>query len=119
MTETEKTRHFLILREKLGIDKPMVVTANKEYLDKREKEAVNLVAKASGEGRAIVRPNQGHLQDYPPAWDMTARERELATKFVKLIQFHPSKGVVMEEETPTGDPDKLLADSLANSSQHE
>ena len=79
MTETEKTRHFLILREKLGIDKPMIVTGNKEYLDKREKEAVNLVARASGEGRVLVRPNQG-LQDLH-AWEMTARERELAATY--------------------------------------
>lgn len=42
----------------------MVVTANKEYLDKREKEAVNLVARASGEGRAIVRPNQGNAEQH-------------------------------------------------------
>ncbi len=118
MTETEKTRHFLILREKLGIDKPLVVAASKEYLDKREKEAVNLVARASGEGRAMVRPNQGS-QDYQ-TWEMTNAERELATKFVKLIQFHPSKGAhLLTEETPTGDPDKLLADTLAHSSQHE
>ncbi|XP_023321625.1 kinesin-like protein unc-104 isoform X3 [Eurytemora carolleeae] len=118
LTETEKTRHFLILREKLGIDKPLVVAASKEYLDKREKEAVNLVARASGEGRAMVRPNQGS-QDYQ-TWEMTNAERELATKFVKLIQFHPSKGAhLLTEETPTGDPDKLLADTLAHSSQHD
>merc|ERR1740128_677307 len=119
LTETEKTRHFLLLREKLGIDRPLVVANNREYLDKREKEAVNLVAKASGEGRAIVRPNtQGG--DVYGVWDMSTREREVATKFVKLIQFHPSKGVTsLTEETPTGDPDKLLADSLANSSQHD
>ena len=117
LTQTEKTRHFLILREKLGIDKPMVVTINKEYLDKREKEAVNLVARASGEGRAIVRPGQAKTE--LQTWEMSPRERELATKFIKLIQFHPSKGVPVAEETPTGDPDKLLADSLMNSSQHE
>ena len=89
----------------------------REYLDKRAKEAVNLVAKASGEGRAIVRPNiqvnyhsfnnlplidlilhmnqcawRIHISinvqgggDYG-VWDMTVREREVATKFVKLIQ---------------------------------
>ena len=95
----------------------MVVTANKEYLDKREKEAVNLVARASGEGRAIVRPGQGTAE--MSSWEMSGRERELATKFIKLIQFHPSKGGPVQEETPTGDPDKLLADSITNSSQHE
>ena len=57
LTETEKTRHFLILREKLGIDKPLVVANTSLNLDKKEKEAVNLVARASGEGRAITRPH--------------------------------------------------------------
>ena len=37
LTETEKTRHFLIMREKLGIDKPLVVASNSHTLDKREK----------------------------------------------------------------------------------
>ena len=57
LTETEKTRHFLLLRERLGIDRPLVVADKGQILDKREKEAVNLVARASGEGRAIVRPH--------------------------------------------------------------
>ena len=57
LTETEKTRHFLLLRERLGIDRPLVVPDKGQILDKREKEAVNLVARASGEGRAIVRPH--------------------------------------------------------------
>ena len=48
---------------------------------------------------------------------MTAHEREVAGRFVTLIQYHPSRGV-LEQATPA-DPDKLLADSLANSSQHE
>ena len=50
---------------------------------------------------------------------VSPREREVATKFVKLIQFHPSKGVNLVADTPTGDPDTLLANSVANSSQHE
>ena len=52
LTETERTRHFLILREKLGIDKPMVMASASTSgapLDKSEKDAVNLVARASGE----------------------------------------------------------------------
>ena len=54
LTTTEKTRHFLLLREKLGIDKPLSFsnTPMSHNLDKSEKEACNLVAKASGEGRA-------------------------------------------------------------------
>ena len=115
LTETEKTRHFLILREKLGIDKPLVIANTSHALDKREKEAVNLVARASGEGRAIVRPHAA--KDPFEPWEMSEEERDVANRFIKLIQYHPSRGI-LEQETPA-DPDKLLADSLANSSQHE
>lgn len=127
LTETEKTRHFLILREKLGIDRPMVVVqpTHKEYLDKHEKEAVNLVARASGEGRAIVRPGyDNNSADSASAADLTSRERDICTKFVKLIQYHPSKAVNRNDkesengETPS-QGEKLLSDALANSSQHE
>ena len=93
----------------------MIANSN-HNLDKREKEAVNLVARASGEGRAITRPHSSK-DPYEP-WDMSEQERDVANKFIKLIQYHPSRGV-LEQETPTADPDKLLADSLANSSQHE
>ena len=58
----------------------MVVTANKEYLDKREKEAVNLVARASGEGRAIVRPNQGNAEQH---------SRDLRDALKYYLQFIP------------------------------
>ena len=88
-------------------------------LDKSEKEAVNLVARASGEGRAITRPHSGAQARDPYApWDMSEHEREVASKFIRLIQYHPSRGV-LEQETPSADPDKLFADSLTNSSQHE
>ena len=103
----------------------MVVAApnHKEYLDKHEKEAVNLVARASGEGRAMVRPSNDNGSD-AASWDMTSREREICSKFVKLIQYHPSKEVKREKdnenvETPSGQGDRLIADALANSSQHE
>ena len=108
----------MILREKLGIDKPLVIATNTHTLDKSEKEAVNLVARASGEGRAIVRPHSASAKDPYAPWDMTDHERDVANKFIKLIQYHPSRGV-LEQETPSADPDKLFADSLANSSQHE
>ena len=74
-------------RERLGIDRPLVVAASgTQILDKREKEAVNLVARASGEGRAIVRPHPA--KDPFEPWEMTAQEREVASKYVRLIQYH-------------------------------
>ena len=119
LTETEKTRHFLILREKLGIDKPLAIPTHSHTLDKSEKEAVNLVAKASGEGRAITRPLPASSKDPYEPWDMSDQERNVANKFINLIQYHPNPTrAVVEQDTPM-DPDKLLADSLANSSQHE
>ena len=78
---------FLLIRERLGIDRPLVVAASStQILDKREKEAVNLVARASGEGRAIVRPHPA--KDPFEPWEMTAQEREVANKYVRLIQYH-------------------------------
>eukprot|EP00095_Tigriopus_kingsejongensis_P003044 maker-scaffold971_size75022-snap-gene-0.8 protein:Tk03044 transcript:maker-scaffold971_size75022-snap-gene-0.8-mRNA-1 annotation:"kinesin 3b isoform x14" len=92
LTETEKTRHFLLLREKLGIDKPLSFSNTPHNLDKSEKEACNLVAKASGEGRAspLVRPPSYGKDPYEP-WDMTPREREISQKYLKLITYHVNK----------------------------
>ena len=54
-------------------------------------EACNLVAKASGEGRAspLARPPSSS-NPYEP-WDMTPREREVATKYLKLITYHTQR----------------------------
>ncbi|XP_059085129.1 kinesin-like protein unc-104 isoform X3 [Tigriopus californicus] len=92
MTETEKTRHFLLLREKLGIDKPLSFSNTPHNLDKSEKEACNLVAKASGEGRAspLVRPPSYGKDPYEP-WDMTPREREISQKYLRLFTYHIHK----------------------------
>ena len=63
-------------------------------------------------------------------WEMTPQEREVANKYVRLIQYHcptrcppprtdtPSRPLVSDGETPM-DGDRLLAESLANSSQHD
>ena len=126
-----------MVRERLGIDRPLVVAGSgTQILDKREKEAVNLVARASGEGRAIVRPHPA--KDPFEPWEMTAQEREVANKYVRLIQYHCptryihscrhsqrsddlllySRPLASEEETP-GEGERLFAESLANSSQHD
>lgn len=112
LTATEKTRHFLLLREKLGIDKPLSFSNTPYNLDKSEKEACNLVAKASGEGRAspLVRPPSYGRDPYEP-WDMTSRERELATKYLHLITFH-----VQRELTLKGLPDAAAAATSGASS---
>ena len=95
LTETERTRHFLLLREKLGIDKPLLsFVPGNHHLDKSEKEACNLVAKASGEGRAspLVRPPSCGKDPYEP-WEMTTRERDVANKYLRFMTYHSQRSV--------------------------
>ena len=44
LTDTERTRHFLLLREKLGIDKPLSFSYTAHNLDKSEKVIWHLIA---------------------------------------------------------------------------
>lgn len=82
----EKTRHFLALREKIGLDR------NPHHdISKSEKEANNFVAKVARDGQSS-RLNRRSLSKpvvdesvYEP-WEMTERENYLAKKCVKLIQ---------------------------------
>ena len=93
LTETERTRHFLLLREKLGIDKPLLsFVPGNHHLDKSEKEACNLVAKASGEGRAspLVRPPSCGKDPYEP-WEMSSRERDVANKYLRFMTYHSQR----------------------------
>ena len=50
------------------------------------------MAKASGEGRAspLVRPPSCGKDPYEP-WDMTTRERELSTKYLRLMTYHVNR----------------------------
>ncbi|KAL1122335.1 hypothetical protein AAG570_003740 [Ranatra chinensis] len=86
LEEVERVRHMLLLRERLGIDKAPIT--------KSEKEACNMVAKASSEGRGSpVRIRSVSKDCYEP-WEMNEKESELTTKCIKLIQGRiPSKEV--------------------------
>ena len=55
-------------------------------------EACNLVAKASGEGRAspLVRPPSCGKDPYEP-WDMTQRERDVSNKYLNLMTYHANR----------------------------
>ena len=61
------------------------------YLHNKQ-EACNLVAKASGEGRAspLVRPPSCGKDPYEP-WDMTQRERDISNKYLRLIAYHVNR----------------------------
>ncbi|XP_032673633.1 kinesin-like protein unc-104 isoform X9 [Odontomachus brunneus] len=105
LEEVERMRHTLLLREKLGIDK--VSFCNKPLHDftKSEKDVCNMVAKATNEPHASpVKLKRSNSKDIYEPWEMTERERELATKCIKLIQGRiPSKEPILLSDVSPGE----------------
>ncbi|XP_072744088.1 kinesin-like protein unc-104 isoform X8 [Anoplolepis gracilipes] len=105
LEEVERVRHTLLLREKLGIDK--IPFCNKPLHDftKSEKDVCNMVAKATNEPHASpVKLKRSTSKDVYEPWEMTERERELATKYIKLIQGRiPSKEPILLADVSPGE----------------
>ncbi|XP_029342942.1 kinesin-like protein unc-104 isoform X11 [Acyrthosiphon pisum] len=105
LEEVGRTRHMILLRERLGLDKVPIT--------KSEKEVCNIIAKASSSTKDIMRPpSPVVLRNIDPSvyepWQMNERERFLATKCIKLIQGRiPSKENLLQSYTnvltPTDD----------------
>lgn len=130
LEDVERVRHLLLLREKLGIDNSMGHTPD---ISKMEKDACNLVAKASSEGGLPTAPlvlsptsptttNRLIVDEsvYEP-WDMNEKEKELSTKCIALINSHiPSKPsptpYTKDELTPTEEVDVISRSSSVHSS---
>ncbi|XP_025155589.1 kinesin-like protein unc-104 isoform X16 [Harpegnathos saltator] len=125
LEEVERMRHTLLLREKLGIDK--VSFCNKPLHDftKSEKDVCNMVAKATNEPHASpVKLKRSTSKDVYEPWEMTERERELATKCIKLIQGRiPSKEPILlsdvspGEDTITDISASMISSVISSSSQ--
>ncbi|XP_071566031.1 kinesin-like protein unc-104 isoform X9 [Temnothorax nylanderi] len=135
LEEVERVRHTLLLREKLGIDK--VPFCNKPLHDftKSEKNCItiliwyqdvcNMVAKATNEPHASpVKLKRSTSKDVYEPWEMTEKERELATKYIKLIQGRiPSKEPIMltdvspGEDTITDLSASMMSSVISSSSQ--
>ncbi|XP_011701819.1 PREDICTED: kinesin-like protein unc-104 isoform X6 [Wasmannia auropunctata] len=125
LEEVERVRHTLLLREKLGIDK--VPFCNKPLHDftKSEKDVCNMVAKATNEPHASpVKLNRStSSKDVYEPWEMTERERELSTKYIKLIQGRiPSKEPILlsdvsPEDTITDLSASMMSSVISSSSQ--
>ncbi|XP_022823289.1 kinesin-like protein unc-104 isoform X7 [Spodoptera litura] len=76
LEQVGRTRHLLALRERLRHGHENTVAPND--FTKTEKEVNNMAAKAAAEcarDESVYEP-----------WDMSPREKELATKYIKLIQ---------------------------------
>lgn len=118
LEEVEKVRHTLLLREKLGIDKVPFCNKMMHDFTKSEKEVCNMVAKATNEPHASpVKLKKSTSKDVYEPWEMTEREREIATKYVKLIQGRiPSKEpIVLSDVSPGEDTITDLSTSMMSS----
>ncbi|XP_074107652.1 kinesin family member unc-104 isoform X4 [Cotesia typhae] len=130
LEEVEKIRHTLLLREKLGIDKVPVCNKTQCDFTKSEKvwnclEVCNMVAKATNEPHASpVKLKKSISKDVYEPWEMTEREKEIATKYIKLIQGRiPSKepmvlsDVSPGEDTATDMSASMMSSVMSSSSQ--
>ncbi|CAH0392196.1 unnamed protein product [Bemisia tabaci] len=104
LEEVGRTRHMLLLRERLGVDKAPIT--------KSEKEVCNMVAKASSCGSPVK--NRSGKDVYAP-WEMTEHEKELTTKCIQLIQGHiPSRDIHKPVDLDISRRDELMNISTAH-----
>jgi len=97
LTECERTRHWMSLRERLGFEMNPNASFSSERalpnvgmsLDKSEKDACNL-AMARGRAAAAAAAAAAAVDPYAP-WDMTPREKEVAEKYLRLMTYHVHK----------------------------
>ncbi|CAK9828306.1 Kinesin-like protein unc-104 [Anthophora retusa] len=114
LEEVERVRHTLLLREKLGIDKVSFCNKMSHDFTKSEKEVCNMMAKATNEPHASpVKLKRSTSKDVYEPWEMTEKERELATKYIKLIQGRiPSKEPILLSDVSPGED--TMADMSAS-----
>ncbi|CAD1472639.1 unnamed protein product [Heterotrigona itama] len=125
LEEVERVRHTLLLREKLGIDKVSFCNKMSHDFTKSEKEVCNMMAKATNETHASpVKLKRSTSKDIYEPWEMTEREKELATKYIKLIQGRiPSKEPILlsdvspGEDTMTDMSASMMSSVISSSSQ--
>ncbi|XP_053983681.1 kinesin-like protein unc-104 isoform X15 [Hylaeus anthracinus] len=105
LEEVERVRHTLLLREKLGIDKVPFCNKIPHDFTKSEKEVCNMMAKATNEPHASpVKLRRSTSKDVYEHCEMTEREKELATKYIKLIQGRiPSKEPILLSDVSPGE----------------
>ncbi|XP_050580476.1 kinesin-like protein unc-104 isoform X6 [Bombus affinis] len=114
LEEVERVRHTLLLREKLGIDKVSFCNKISHDFTKSEKEVCNMMAKATNETHASpVKLKRSTSKDVYEPWEMTEKEKELATKYIKLIQGRiPSKEPILLSDVSPGED--TMADMTAS-----
>lgn len=123
LTQVERTRHFLILREKLGIDNHNnTINNHHDAHTKSEKEVANAMAKAGGGVAALNRMSSrdgvsaATVQPTADADNMSEAEKQVALKFLRLMQGRPVRCQQDNlADTPLEDTEAALTTSVTSS----
>ncbi len=82
LTDVERTKHFLLMRDRVGPASAQQQQQQSGRLDKSAKEAVNQAAAAAAAAKPKV------VKDPYEPWDMTPREKEISKKYLRLMTYH-------------------------------
>ncbi|XP_071516816.1 kinesin-like protein unc-104 isoform X8 [Panulirus ornatus] len=103
LTQVERTRHFLLLREKLGLGNTPQPLNHHHDFTKSEKEVANQAAKAGCDARAVLSRYSSREMPATDSDNMSEAERATALKFAKLMQGRFAQ-MHTKQETPAQTP---------------
>ncbi|KAK3867494.1 hypothetical protein Pcinc_027049 [Petrolisthes cinctipes] len=116
LTQVERTRHFLLLREKLGLGTTPQPQHHHHDFTKSEKEVANQAAKAGCDARAVLTRYSSRDNSSIDADTMSEVERVTALKFAYLMQGRSPQS--HKQETPAQTPNEeqdVLTTSVTSS----
>lgn len=110
LTQVERTRHSLLLREKLGLGKTPIPYSHHHDYTKSEKEVANQAAKAGCDARAVLARCSSRDLPSTDSENMSEAEKDTASKFIRLMQgrsaqTHAKQGT--PAQTPNDEQDAL------------
>lgn len=114
LEEVERVRYMLLLWDKLCIDIAPYCNKTPHDFTKGEKEVCNMMAKATNEPHASpVKLKRSTSKDVNEHAELTEKEKELAMKYIKLIQGRiPSKEPILLTDVSPGED--TMADMSAS-----
>ncbi|XP_076291944.1 kinesin family member unc-104 isoform X2 [Lasioglossum baleicum] len=114
LEEVERVRYMLLLWDKLCIDIAPYCNKTPHDFTKGEKEVCNMMAKATNEPHASpVKLKRSTSKDVNEHAELTEKEKELAMKYIKLIQGRiPSKEPILLSDVSPGED--TMADMSAS-----
>lgn len=110
LTQVEHTRHVLLLREKLGLEKSPLPRNHHHDITKSEKEVANQAAKAGCNPQAVLTRCSSRDSAPTDSDTMSEAERAVALKFARLMQGRSIQLHNKQEtpaQTPNDEPDAL------------